>query len=558
MTIALSVRSLSVGYESANGGSRTVVVNGVDLDLRPGEILGLAGESGCGKSTAALSAIGFRIPGAEVLSGSATMDEVDLLTQPISALRKIWGKRISYVAQEAAQALNPLHRVERLLTDPLAMHLGLRGPALRERALRLLEDVGIPEPDVAIRRYPHQFSGGQQQRIALAIALSCQPAVLILDEPTTGLDVTTQAQISELLRTLVRESGTAALSISHDLALLATVCDEIAIMYAGEIVEQSAAKELYSDPRHPYALALLDAVPKVADPTAIVGLPGLPPPSVVEDRCAFAERCRFVADRCQTQHPELIELTPSHSVRCLRATELGRVPSGRVTRITTPSVEHGQRLLEISHLCCAYGSRPRVVAVDDVSLGVAAGETLAVVGESGSGKTTLLRAVAGLHSPEAGVISFENQPLPARAVKRSRSLRQAIQLVFQNPDASLNPRHTVGTILERPLGLFRPDLSRRERRQRILELLADVRLEDSVVDRYPAQLSGGQKAAHRPGTRIRRRAQADPLRRGRVGPRCLSPGIDPRAPRPSRFGEPDGAAVHHSRPCRRPLDRGSR
>ncbi len=340
--------------------------------------------------------------------------------------------------------------------------------------------------------------------------MACSPEILVLDEPTTGLDVTTQAQISALIASLVRGSGTAALHISHDLSLLASTCDEILIMYAGEIVERAPADEIYARPRHPYSAALIDAVPRVDEPAAVVGLPGLPPPSVIEGSCSFAERCRFVQDRCRAEAPALVPVSSparpaevqgvsAHEARCLRTAELG--PLTRVRR-RRAEIAIGRRhaddspLLSVLDLHCTYaGGRRRadLHAVDGVSLELYRGETLAVVGESGSGKSTLLRAVAGLHAPHSGSITFDGTALPPRSVRRSRKLRRMIQLVFQDPHASLNPRHTVRASIERPVRLLRPDLGRRERGVRVMELLADVRLDPGVVDRLPHELSGGQK-----------------------------------------------------------------
>lgn len=492
MTPVLDVHDLSVGYHHETGVN--VVLVGVDLELHAGQLVGLAGESGCGKSTAALSVIGFPIPGSVRLSGAATFEGDDLFTTPVSSLRRLWGSRLSYVAQDASAALNPLQRVERLLCDPLELHLGLDHRAARDRAVELLARVGIADAEGALRRYPHQFSGGQQQRIALAIALSCRPAVLVLDEPTTGLDVTTQAQISELILELVRESGAAALAISHDLALLSTICDDIVIMYAGEIVERAPAESVYSSPRHPYSAALLDAAPSIDSEALVVGIPGLPPPEVIVDRCSFAARCRFAVGACETTHPELSAVGADHDVRCVRADDLGPIASAKEELHRAVARDRpAAAVLEVRGVHCTYRGRHDVTAVDDVSLSIDGGETLAIVGGSGSGKSTLLRAVAGLHAPDSGEILFRGQPLPPRAVTRSREVRRSIQLVFQNPDSSLNPRHTIRMIIERPVSLFRPDLAARARLERILELLADVRLDANVLARYPAQLSGGQK-----------------------------------------------------------------
>jgi peptide/nickel transport system ATP-binding protein len=493
MSARLEVDGLSIAYRR-RGDAPKVVVHDVELALHGGSILGVAGESGCGKSTLALATVGYRAREAEVLSGETRLDGVDLLAQKTRDLRLIWGRRVAYVAQDAAGSLNPLKRIGWLLDEPLRGHLGLSRKEAHARALELLERVGLRGGEQALRRFPHEFSGGQQQRIALAIAMSCRPEVLVLDEPTTGLDVTTQAQISRLIIELVRQSRVSALYISHDIALLATVCDEIVIMYAGEVMERALAAELFHAPRHPYAAALLDAVPTIADPTPTVGIAGRPPAAVVTDACPFQPRCRLAVDACRTTHPSLESVIPGHDVRCLRAAEIGPVPSARPTDATAAARQAGQAELEVSGLRCVYRSgRNSVVAVDDVSIAVAAGETLGVVGESGSGKSTLLQAIAGLRMPSGGSITFEGRPLAPLAASRPRDVLRAIQIVFQHPDSSLNPRHRVASLIERPLQLFQPNLSRQQRHERVLALLEDVHLDAEVASSFPHQLSGGQK-----------------------------------------------------------------
>ncbi len=492
MTPALEVEALTVGYQT--GPERVlVVVRDVWFALEPGRLLGVAGETGSGKSTAVLSAIGFPISGSVRLGGASRFGELDLLQQPVGALRRLWGRDIAYVAQDASQSLSPLMRIERLLGEPLRLHLGMGGAVGRGRSIELLQSVGLPDPEQALRRYPHQFSGGQQQRIALAIAMACNPKVLVLDEPTTGLDVTTQAQISRLIAQLVRESGTAAVMISHDLALLATSCDDISIMYAGEIVEHAAADEIYDAPRHPYTAALIDAVPRVDDPVPVVGIPGLPATRVIDDACAFAARCRFSAAGCIEGAPALASVSPDHLARCIRAAELGVIPSSRSGTASRHATRGETPILRVDGLTCSYRSGHGKHAVDDVSLSIVRGETLGLVGESGSGKSTILRAIAGLHVPDAGTIDFDGQRLAARTTRRPRSQRRALQLVFQDPHASLNPRHTVRATLDRPLALFHPEMDAGARRERVHALLADVRLDPIVLERYPNQLSGGQK-----------------------------------------------------------------
>ncbi len=492
MSAALEVRDLTVGYHM-DGGAVNVVVRDLSFDLHAGRLLGLAGESGSGKSTAALAAIGYTAPGSVRLGGSARLDDVDLLTAPIKQLRRLWGSRIAFVAQDASQSLSPLMRVEGLLAEPLRLHLGLRGAPLRSRLLTLLEDVGIPDPEVAIRRYPYQFSGGQQQRIALAIAMACEPTVLILDEPTTGLDVTTQAQISRLVNRLVIESGTAAVVISHDLALLGNTCDEMVIMYAGEAVERTSAAEMVTAPRHPYTAALLDAVPRVDESGLVVGIPGLAASSVAVDTCAFAPRCRFAEQACSRVHPDLQEVSPGHDVRCLRTSELGVLASRRHVPVHVTPAEQSEALLDVRGLVCSYrGSHERKV-VDGVNLRVNRAETVALVGESGSGKSTVLRAIAGLHRLDTGSIAYNGVDLPVHTADRSRDFHREIQIIFQDPHASLNPRHTIGEIIGRPITLFFPERSAVERREQVVDLLHLVQLDPRIASRRPHQLSGGQK-----------------------------------------------------------------
>jgi peptide/nickel transport system ATP-binding protein len=483
------VEDLSVGYTRSDG-QDNVVVWKADFSLAGGTILGLAGESGCGKSTTALAAIGYRAPGSRILSGSARLDGLDLLALPTAKLRSVWGRRVAYVAQNATTALNPAIPIGRQLAQPLSRHLHLRARELRDREVELLDSVGIPNPSGALERYPHQFSGGQQQRIAIAIALSCRPQVLILDEPTTGLDVTTQARISALLRNLVEETGAATLYVSHDLSLLSTVADRLAVMYAGEIVEQADARALARRPRHPYTQALLAAVPTAHTRSSVAGIAGRPPARVVLDSCSFAARCPHAVPACRADHVDLFEVAADHLARCIRADEIAARPV-EPTPLATPQVAP-EPLLEIDEVWSQYAKAP-TPAVRAVSFQVASGETVGIVGESGSGKSTLLRAIAGLHPPTAGEIRFRGTKLAPLAVKRPRKLRKELQIVFQNPDSSLNPRHTVFDIVRRPIRLFREDVGRSGERAAVMELLESVKLPTGLLHRYATELSGGQK-----------------------------------------------------------------
>jgi len=483
------VEDLSVGYLRSDGQDNVVVWKAA-FSLAPGSILGLAGESGCGKSTTALAAIGYRGPGSRILSGTARLEGVDLLALQSGKLRSIWGRRVAYVAQNATTALNPAIPVGRQLAQPLSRHLRLRGGELRDREVELLEWVGIPNPPAALDRYPHQFSGGQQQRIAIAIALSCRPEVLILDEPTTGLDVTTQARISALLRSLVAETGAATLYVSHDLSLLSTVADRLAVMYAGEIVEEADSHAVARQPRHPYTQALLAAVPTAHIRSSVAGIPGRPPARVVLDSCSFAPRCPHALDACREGYIELLDVGGGHMARCIRTGEIAARPV-EASPLATAEVSP-ESLLAVDDVWSQYAKAP-TPAVRGVSFEIASGETLGIVGESGSGKSTLLRAIIGLHPPTKGVIRFRGVPLAAQAVKRPRAIRRELQIVFQNPDSSLNPRHTVLDIVRRPIRLFRDDVRHSGERAAVVELLESVKLPTGLLHRYATELSGGQK-----------------------------------------------------------------
>jgi peptide/nickel transport system ATP-binding protein len=488
VTAVLRVERLSVWYAVADGERQAV--HDVSLALRAGTITGVAGESGCGKSTVALAATGFRPPGLARRTGRAVLGDVDLLTLPVRGLRELWGRRVAFVPQDAGTSLTPSRRVGGQFAEVLRRHERLGGGAARTRAAALLAEVDVPDPEDALRRFPFQFSGGQQQRIALALALAARPAVLILDEPTTGLDVTTQARIVALIARLVRETGVAAMYVSHDLPLVRETCDETVVMYAGEVVERAPSATLWRRPRHPYTTALIAAAPSVAGSRIPMGIPGRPPPGVMTSGCSFAARCRHREDECAQAPVELRALPDGHEVRCRRAHELTLRP---LTASGAPEASRarGGTLLTADRVSCRYG-RGRLV-VNDVSVDVHDGEILALVGESGSGKSTLLRAIAGLHPRSSGAVRLDGTPLAPRVPDRTPEQRRALQLVYQNPASSLNPRQTVHKIVERPLATFFPELSAADRRDRVRALLDAVQLDPSVLDAFPSHLSGGQQ-----------------------------------------------------------------
>ena len=483
----LTVESLTLGYRT-----RTHLVRAVQdfsLSLRAGVVTGLAGESGSGKSTAALAMTGFRANNAEVSTGSVTFGGRDLLQATRPELRGIWGRHIAYIAQNAAASMNPALPVGRQFRDVLARHLAYNSRQARESALASLAAVGLTMPGV-LDRYVHQFSGGQQQRVAIALALACHPAVLLLDEPTTGLDVTTQAQVTDLLRELVQGSDMAALYVSHDLLLLQDTSDEIVVMYAGEVVEYGPTAAVCRAPSHPYTRDLMQCIPNAARPTVLRGIRGTARSEVAVGCCGYAGRCSETQPECWERAPELVQVNATSSARCLRLAELrarGPVEVRIRDRSAPPEV---QATLAVRGLTCEVGTRrKRLLAVADVDLTVGQGEVVALVGASGSGKSTILRAIIGLHPPTSGSILLDARPLPARAADRSRADRGALQLVFQNADLALNPRHTVRRTLSRPLRLFGGSRSA----ETMTELLAAVRLPSTVLDRYPHELSGGQR-----------------------------------------------------------------
>jgi peptide/nickel transport system ATP-binding protein len=492
-TVLLSARSVSVGYRDGPG-TRQVLAD-VDLDLPENMIMGLAGESGCGKSTLALVMAGYRPPGLRLLGGSVTYRGTEISNLRPGALRQYWGRRIAYLPQDTSTALNPAMRIGRQLAEVFQLHSGMNRRQAAAAGTEMLQRVGIPEPERAMHRYPHEFSGGQQQRIAIGLALGPRPDVVILDEPTTGLDVTVQARINELLVSLIRAERMAALYVSHNLALLATICDELRILYAGQIVEAGPANEVYFSARHPYTRDLVAAVPRHLDDKPLRGIEGTPPASVVLTECAFGPRCRMHQPRCDVPVP-LTPLAGSRAVRCVRAGDPDEVRAGQAAAVAGPARpgDAADKVLQVSGVKVTYNHAGRATtALAGLSLQVAPGEVVGIVGESGSGKSTLLRAIAGLLVPDSGSITFGGEQLPWRCDRRSQEARREIQIVFQNPDASLNPRQTVSALIDHPLHLFLPGLSAAQRRARIRDVLVQLRLSPDLLDRYPAELSGGQR-----------------------------------------------------------------
>ncbi len=478
----LAVRDLEI--RSGHGGPP--VVSGISFTIQAGRVLGLVGESGSGKTTVALALLGHARRGLAVSRGEVCLDGVDLLRQRPAALRRIRGARVSYVPQDPAAALNPALRIGYQLREALRVHAVPPGDA-EARIGEVLHEARLEPALDLLRRYPHQLSGGQQQRVGLAMAFACRPALIVLDEPTTGLDVSTQRHVLETLRRLCGHYQVAAVYVSHDLAVVSGLATEVAVMYAGRIVEAGPASTLLGQPLHPYTAALLAAVPSPGSSRPLAGIPGQPPPPGQRGGgCGFAPRCALALDECRAREPEPAVLG-GRTVRCLRPGQAPGRPAGwppgpAATR--QPPI-----VLSLRGVAASYGGVPALAGID---LDVPAQGCVAVVGESGSGKTTLARCITGLHRGWTGQAELHGEPLARAARQRPKQALRQVQYVFQNPYTSLHPRKTVGQLVAEPLQRFFR-LSRPEQAERVHRVLDDVSLGGRFLSRYPGELSGGER-----------------------------------------------------------------
>ena len=485
----LSIRQLDIEYESVSA------VDSVNLTVHRGEVLGLVGESGCGKSTLATATLGFLRGSGRRTAGRILLEGRNLFDLRPKELQEMRGAHVALVPQNPGRALAPHRRIHRQLRDVLRAH-GYREADIGKRIDELLRAVELPEPETIAKRFPHELSGGQQQRACIAVALAMSPELLVLDEPTTNLDATTQSQILDLLHRLRRRGGLSMLYVTHDLALISGFADCIAVMYAGRIVELGRAPDVLGNPEHPYTQGLVASVPRMDDEGGGTdALKGSLRRSDLPRGCPFAPRCPHSEQACREQRQELLPIGDGHLVACRRAP----VPAPAVSpprSIRGPARGSPEELLEIERLTVRYGRgafrTPAPPAVDDLSLSIAEGEVVALVGESGSGKSTLARAIAGTVIPSGGVIRFGGSMLPPRLVARSRDVARAIGFVFQNPDESLNPRQSVRRALCRP-AMRLSGLDRAGANLRAEVVLESVRLDASYQDRYPDQLSGGER-----------------------------------------------------------------
>jgi peptide/nickel transport system ATP-binding protein len=472
-------------------GSGVDIVDEIALQIHSGEVLGLVGESGSGKTTVGMALLGHVRRGGKVGGGAVAVDGRDVNALSDDELRRLRGGVVSYIPQDPGTALNPALRIGTQLAEVLEAHASSWSEdERRQRVGEALAEVALPADEVFLRRYPHQLSGGQQQRVAIAMAFANRPKVIVCDEPTTGLDVTTQARVLETVRDLCRSHRVAALYVTHDLAVVAELADRVAVMYAGRIVESGPREAIFSAPRHPYTRRLLRAVPDIAGKRTVVGIPGRAAlPGSRPEGCFFHPRCPLADDESRSAFPPVTDLGGGHTVRCFHHAEaVQRTEPEGAGQLGARAV--GEDLvLTVRDLDAHYGASHALFRID---LDVHREECLALVGESGSGKTTLARSVSGLHSDYTGQVRLRDDPLPEAARRRSREARKEIQYIFQNPYASLNPRRTIGQTIGRQLQLFYPG-ARADTGKRVAECLERVALSSSAASRFPDQLSGGER-----------------------------------------------------------------
>jgi peptide/nickel transport system ATP-binding protein len=514
----VQVDQLSIAYETRKGDVKAV--RDVSFVVREGETVGLVGESGCGKSTIAYGIVNFLGPNGKIIGGHVHFQGEELVGRSEDDLKKLRGDRIAMVFQDPMQALNPSVRVGEQLMEVLTFHSGIGQEEARDRSIQMLKRVHMPDPEDVMRRYTHQISGGQQQRVVIAMAMLNNPALLIMDEPTTALDVTVEAAVLDLLEELKHEFQTANIFITHNLGVVARVSDYLCVMYAGELVESGEIRDIFHNPCHPYTMGLLASVPTLGKSkldSVLHPIRGrVPAPAArPEDECIFAPRCDYATEACREDRPLLKETTAGHYARCIYAGEIDShvrtvKMSGRAAQIkalaeSAGSGEPEEKFLKVENLKIYYpqesnsvvslfglGEKKYVKAVDDVSVRLAKGRTLGVVGESGCGKSTLVKGLIGLEQITEGQVQFLGIDVTQTVSERDTSLIREMQMVFQNPDSTLNPTYSVGKQIARPIKRFKT-VPRNKVKGEVMRLLKAVRLGPAYYDRLPRQLSGGEK-----------------------------------------------------------------
>ena len=493
---AIELEDLEVVYR-VRGVDRSVL-RGVSLSIGEGEAYGLVGESGCGKTTAAFAIMRYLPRNGRVVSGSIRVNGQDLLGRSDAEIRRLRATTLSMVYQNPGAALNPSIRIGPQMAEVFEL-IGAGSGAAQERSRSILAKVRISDPDRVLRRYPHQLSGGMQQRVVIAMALASDPTLLILDEPTTGLDATVEAEVLDLVAALRREFGTSVLFISHNLGVIRRMCDRLGVLYAGRLVEEGKTAGVLADPRHPYTVGLLRCIPRGGlhqRSHRLDTIPGFLPQLGAElPGCVFAERCGIARAICHTDEPELRAIGNGHTSRCHFHEEAKALPRAAPPDVAARTATNGHApVIVLEHTSKTFHQDGHDVrALVDVDVAIRPGETLGLVGESGSGKTTLARVILGLTSPDEGAtVELEGRELAPRIIKRDPEEVRAIQIVFQNPDSALNRRFSVRRIIGRALTKL-VGLQGERREQRLHEIADAVRLDTRLLSAKPAQLSGGLK-----------------------------------------------------------------
>jgi peptide/nickel transport system ATP-binding protein len=498
----LSVDSLSVEFRTDHGTVKAL--RDVSLNLDRGETLGIAGESGSGKSTLALSIVRYLDKNGSMTNGSIRFKNYTLEDLSANTIRSIRGNELAHVPQDPEKSLNPSLTVGEQIKEVIELHQDVDNEGAIDRVHEVLGEVNIPDPAEIAARYPHELSGGQQQRVLLAMALSCNPDLLILDEPTTGLDVTTQAKILDLIDELKTEYGGSILLITHNLGVIARIADRVGILYAGEIMERGTVSDVFTEPANPYTQGLLASTPSLEEQKDLMPIPGqIPDLYEIPNGCIFADRCEFATDECRNDDIEVetVDEKTGHESRCRRWEHAVNNPIQATTESTSEQHTPGDSLIEFDNLKKHFGkesffdrffeSEPSVRAVDGVDLDIAESETVGLVGESGCGKSTLGKTLLQLLEVTDGEVRFRGENVTELPEADLKEFRSECQVVFQNPDSSLNPQKTVYEILKRPLTLF-TDLDEQARDERIGELLNQVNLGHEMAGKYPHELSGGE------------------------------------------------------------------
>ncbi|WP_183665351.1 dipeptide ABC transporter ATP-binding protein [Phyllobacterium trifolii] len=493
----LDVNDLRIEF---HGKSETVVaVPTLSFSVKAGESYGLVGESGCGKSTTAMAIMGYLGNTGVIAGGSIRFEGKELVGASARELRAIRGRQIAMVYQDPMSALNPVKTIGSQLAEVPLLHLGVSRTEAMEMAAAMLADVRLPDASDMLKRYPHQLSGGQQQRVVIAMALLARPSLLLLDEPTTGLDVTVEAAVIDLIGELRSRYSTSLLFISHNLGLIAETCDRVGIMYSGEMVEEGPTGDLFRKPRHPYTQGLIDCIPDITHDKrsrSLAAIPGhIPLPQERPVGCFFAPRCTgFTAGLCDRPDLELEDIGGDHVVRCIRWRDMKRSQPAQLAQIGKAQVQ--TEAVAVSDLTKLYklGGDRTLKANESVSFNAAKAEIVALVGESGCGKSTLARIVTGLDRATSGEIRIAGENVAEiQAKDRPRHLLQSIQMIFQNPDSTLNPSHSAAFSIRRSIKKFGIRKGKAAIEERVRELLEMVRLSPTIANRKPNQLSGGQK-----------------------------------------------------------------